>query len=102
MSIHPDDRDRARKDIFQSVRENIPYDAEHRAIWPDGTVRILAKRGEVQRDASGKPIRLTGVCWDITERKKAEQWFHKHQFELANVSRINSMGEVATTLAHEI
>lgn len=100
--IHPDDRDRARQEILRSVKENVPYDTEHRIIWPDGTTRILAKRGEVQRDAAGKATHVTGVCWDVTERKKAEQWFQKHQFELANVSRINSMGEVATTLAHEI
>ncbi|CAM4446740.1 MAG: Adaptive-response sensory-kinase SasA [Legionellaceae bacterium] len=102
LLIHPDDRESVSQEVKQTIEEKKRYDTEHRIIWPDGTVRIVANRGEVQCDVRGNPIYLTGVCWDITERKKAEQWFHHHQFELANIARIKSMGEVATTLAHEI
>ena len=39
---------------------------------------------------------------DITEQKKAVQKAHMHQLEVAHISRINSIGEMASSLAHEI
>jgi PAS domain S-box-containing protein len=71
--VHPKDQDRVRKAGADSAGLNIPYDVEFRVIWPDGTVHSLSARGKVFRDAEDKPIRLTGVCWDISERKQAEE-----------------------------
>jgi C4-dicarboxylate-specific signal transduction histidine kinase len=42
------------------------------------------------------------VGQDITERKLAEAQVHKHQDELARLSRLSTMGEMATGLAHEL
>ena len=42
-------------------------------VWPDGTVRLLAARGKVYYDEAGRPHRLTGVTWDVTERREAEE-----------------------------
>ncbi len=39
---------------------------------------------------------------DITERKKAEAKAREHQSELAHVWRVNTMGEMASGLAHEL
>jgi C4-dicarboxylate-specific signal transduction histidine kinase len=39
---------------------------------------------------------------DITERKRAEEALHKAQTELAHVSRVTLMGELAASIAHEI
>jgi PAS domain S-box-containing protein len=38
----------------------------------DGRVRWLAARGRIDRDAAGRPLRLQGVNWDITDRKQTE------------------------------
>ena len=38
-------------------------------MWPDGEVRTLASWGEVVPDAGGRPARMVGICWDITEQK---------------------------------
>ena len=37
-----------------------------------GTIRWLEARGRLIRDASGKPVRMTGICQDITEIKRTE------------------------------
>ncbi len=42
-------------------------------VWPDDSVRHLAARGKVYRDQAGQPQRLTGVNWDVTERRQAEE-----------------------------
>jgi C4-dicarboxylate-specific signal transduction histidine kinase len=39
---------------------------------------------------------------DITERKRTEEALHKAQTELAHVSRVTLMGELAASIAHEI
>lgn len=39
---------------------------------------------------------------EIAERKQAEEWLRKHQQELVHVSRLSSMGEMGSALAHEL
>jgi PAS domain S-box-containing protein len=71
--IHPDDRE-ASDHISQQARlGGGEYRTEFRVVWPDGTVRHLRAYGQVVRDANGKPLRMTGTNYDITERKHAEQ-----------------------------
>jgi len=42
------------------------------------------------------------IAHDITERKQAEEQARKHRDELAHVSRVSTMGEMATGIAHEL
>jgi two-component system, LuxR family, sensor kinase FixL len=44
----------------------------------------------------------TAFSKDITERKRAETLARQHQADLAHVLRLNTMGEMAAGLAHEI
>ena len=71
--VHPKDRHRVARAGADSAGLNVPYDVEFRVIWPDGSVHSLSARGKVFRDDEDRPIRLTGVCWDISERKRAEE-----------------------------
>jgi two-component system sensor kinase FixL len=43
-----------------------------------------------------------GVFTDITERKKVEGREKKHMMELAHVSRVITLGEMSTQIAHEL
>jgi PAS domain S-box-containing protein len=49
------------------------FETEWRIVQPGGIIRWLAARGQVLRDDSGKPVRMVGVNFDITERKTAEE-----------------------------
>lgn len=71
---HPDDRDQVVNN-FHRVTESGEdhYDSEYRIIRPDGEIRWVYGRGRVVRDATGKPIRYSGVDFDITERKHTEE-----------------------------
>jgi two-component system sensor kinase FixL len=55
--------------------------------------------GEMQ---SGERRFFTGFIRDLTERQKTEDQLHELQTELARLSRLTAMGEMASTLAHEI
>lgn len=83
--VHPEDRDNVSRAVRRSVEEDVPYDTEYRVIWPDGSLHSLGARGKVYRDEQGKPLRMTGVCWDITDRKRSEQALAAVNAQLAGV-----------------
>ncbi|WP_330166407.1 sensor histidine kinase [Rhizobium sp. C4] len=45
---------------------------------------------------------FTGFIRDLTEREESEARLHEIQGELARLARLNEMGEMASTLAHEL
>ena len=79
-------------------------------IW-SGELRNRKKSGELfWENASISPIlnemgeisSFVAVKEDITERKQAEDVARQHLAELAHVSRLSTMGEMATGMAHEL
>jgi PAS domain S-box-containing protein len=80
--VHPDDRAASHEISRQVLRSEKEYDTEFRILWPNGTVRILKAHGLVFRDSEGRPLRMTGINYDITERKWAEDEIRKLNEEL--------------------
>jgi PAS domain S-box-containing protein len=74
--IHPEDRERVLTLIRKSVESGNDHHLQYRIIWPDESVHWLEARGKLFKDAQGQPLRLIGVCSDITERKQLEQSLH--------------------------
>lgn len=71
--VHPDDRARIRQVHERAVRELAPFETEERIVRADGDVRILLTNGKVLSDESGRPVRLRGVCRDVTEERTARE-----------------------------
>ena len=73
------------------------YELDLEMILPDGTTKWVTGRGESQRDASGRVVRLRGTIQDITERKLAEK-------SLANVSKrlIEAQEQERTRIARDL
>src|SRR6266567_2856402 len=61
------------------------YSIEYRVLRPTGEVRIVHTRGEVKKDASGRPYQMFGTVQDITDRKRAEDALRKSEKELRDV-----------------
>jgi PAS domain S-box-containing protein len=72
-SIHPEDRERVRNAHRAGLAAGTPPIIEYRVMLPDGNLRHLYERSEIARDASGQPLRLSGIVMDITERKQMEE-----------------------------
>lgn len=53
-------------------------------------------------DEEGRPTGLVANIEDISDRKRAEEALHKAQTELAHVTRLTMLGEMAASIAHEI
>lgn len=71
--IHPEDRDKVEKTINTAYQEIRPFEFEERILRPDGEIRTLDSRGEVICGKDGRPVRMIGICHDITEQKIAQQ-----------------------------
>jgi PAS domain S-box-containing protein len=65
--MHPADRERVLATIEHSL-DGGAHHLEYRIVVPNGEVRWLEARGELFRDADGRPARMLGVCMDVTER----------------------------------
>ncbi|MGD0229945.1 MAG: PAS domain S-box protein, partial [Syntrophorhabdales bacterium] len=72
--VHPDDREMLKAALALTIEQDVPYEPEYRAVWPDGSVHYIAARGRLARhDANNKPQKINGIIWDITERKRIEE-----------------------------
>lgn len=72
--IHPEDRDRVTDTIAKTLAEGSDHWITYRIVLPDDRVRWVEGRGHlfVDDDEMGRPVRMSGVCMDITDRKHAE------------------------------
>jgi PAS domain S-box-containing protein len=70
--IHHDDRAVVAEARGAALAGGDRYQVEHRIIRPDGAQRWILQAAVVERDDAGAPIRLLGVCQDITDRKQSE------------------------------
>lgn len=71
--IHPDDQRKVQVAIDKTLKTKDPYEAEHRIVSLKKETRWVISRGYVEHDKSGKPHLFSGVMFDITDRKRAEQ-----------------------------
>ena len=71
--VHADDRERVQRECAMSIERGTEFSSEFRVVRPNGAVRFLVARGKVYNDDGGQPSRLTGVTWDVSERREAEE-----------------------------
>jgi len=71
--LHPDDREIFRQAVAKATSGDGHYEAEFRVMLPDGGMRWVISRGQVEFNSGGKAVRVRGVSVDITERKRTEE-----------------------------
>jgi PAS domain S-box-containing protein len=86
--VHPEDRVRIEQAQNKTLNQGVEYSLEYRIIHPNGTQRWLNSRGDVLRDQTGKPVRLTGVVLDITQAKQDEVARRQVEQKLAENERL--------------
>jgi PAS domain S-box-containing protein len=80
--VHPEDRESALKKVDEALATGLPVEAEWRVLWPDRSIHWLAARFQVYRDAQGNPRRMSGVNFEITERKRIENELRRANHDL--------------------
>jgi PAS domain S-box-containing protein len=101
-ALHPDDAERVKHTWRQALELQLPYQIEFRTRRTDGTIRWIHAHGRGYYDESGKPLSMTGVVFDITDRKEAELAAQRNREDLSHLSRVAAMGEMAASIAHEL
>jgi PAS domain S-box-containing protein len=91
--IHPDDRQLQQQAISEALRRRGLYDVEYRIVRPDGDVRVVHVRDEIEYDELGRPIRMFGAVQDITDRKQAEEKIQSY------ATRMEVLAEISRTFA---
>jgi two-component system sensor kinase FixL len=102
-NIHPDDRERVYRSFHDAVQSDCDRWSEgYRFRGGDGSYADIFDRGFIVRDEKGTAIRAVGAMADLTERRRAEMELRRLQAELFHLSRVNAMGTMASTIAHEL
>ncbi|MNB89642.1 Sensor histidine kinase TmoS [compost metagenome] len=99
--VHQDDYPRISTLVTESVRDGLTMRAEFRIIRADGATRTILGIGDpvgVGREVS----EYYGIITDITTQRMAEDAMRVAQAELARVSRATTVGQLTSSIAHEI
>jgi signal transduction histidine kinase/CheY-like chemotaxis protein len=68
---HPDDQQPVRDALARTALEGVVFDVEYRVHAEGGGMRWIAARGDAVYDDSGAMVAITGVAFDIQQRKTA-------------------------------
>ncbi|MEF3697916.1 ATP-binding protein [Desulfolutivibrio sp.] len=89
---------RALVDLIDSGK---PYDLEFEIRPADNSPpKVIISKAELEKDPSGKPLRVCGVIQDVTNRKRAEQALQEAMLQAEAASRAKS--EFLANMSHEI
>jgi PAS domain S-box-containing protein len=80
--VHSDDRLLVQQSVRRAVEETGALEHEFRVVRPDGEIRWLAAKGQVLNDRQGRPVRMVGINFDVTERKRTEERLRSFTQEL--------------------
>ena len=102
---HVDGRPYPKRDcpVGATFRENRQHHVDDEVFWrKDGSSFPVEYASAPLRDREGKVLGAVIVCRDISARKAAEEEQRRHLTEMAHVSRLSTMGEMASQIAHEL
>ena len=71
--VHPGDRDRCSENYLSAFSDRLPFQMEYRLRRADGEYRWIFDTGVPRFMPDGDFVGYIGSCFDITERKYAEQ-----------------------------
>jgi PAS domain S-box-containing protein len=102
--IHPEDRSNVEEVLWESVEGRRDFEVEYRLVLPGGLIKHLYTTGHCSVSQTGD-VECIGTVLDITQRKRVEkerEGLRQLQANLAHTNRVNTMGELTASLAHEI
>jgi PAS domain S-box-containing protein len=100
--IHPEDREATEKKFRDAIASEVrDYTAQYRIIRPDdGEMRWISVRATIERDDSGKAVRLIGAHSDVTEQVMAEQALRQSEERYRMLA--DQLAELNATLAQRV
>jgi signal transduction histidine kinase len=93
LHVHPEDRHLLDHAFRDSRAGKGDVNCECRVVWPDQSIHWIASRARFELAPDGSPLRVAGIVWDVTERKKAER---------ALQEAVNVRDEFMSIASHEL
>ncbi|MEX0660649.1 MAG: PAS domain S-box protein [Balneolaceae bacterium] len=84
--VHPDDRNKAERNIKSALVKGEGYSFEYRIIQPNGKEKVFYGRGEIETDQDGNALQLTGIGQDITDIKETERKLQTYTQKLKSLT----------------
>ena len=84
------------KAVRLAVDLGSPYAEEFRIIRPDGSYRWCLSRGQAFRDLKGRPVRMSGIDVDVSDRKHWEEQFRRSEERHRTATEVVSESDLAT------
>jgi len=100
--IHPEDREATENKFREAIAGQVrDYTAQYRIIRPvDGQMRWISVRATIERDDSGKAVRLIGAHSDVTEQVMAEQALRQSEERYRTLA--DQLADLNATLAQRV
>ncbi|GJL56628.1 MAG: hypothetical protein NPIRA02_37600 [Nitrospirales bacterium] len=100
--IHPEDVDGVRRTIQESIAKGGSSDFEFRIRKQSTQYEVrIAGRGQVLTDEHRQPRRVTGVAFDVTDRRCAEEALRQSELKVLQMQKMEAIGTLAGGIAHD-
>jgi PAS domain S-box-containing protein len=72
LALAAEDSERVQSELQEALRVGREFESTFRIRVPDGKLKHIRAAARIERDGDGRPLRMIGVNWDITEQRVAE------------------------------
>src|SRR6266545_1762629 len=100
--LHPEDFHRFFEKYDSSFSAREEFSMEHRLRKYDGEYSWIFNKGVPRFASDGTFLGYIGSAIDISQRKEAETNLQHQREQLARMTRVSMMGELAASLGHEL
>jgi len=88
-------------DMVDRAQAGLDFEYEHRILMPNGSTKYLHTQAHATRDQQGR-LEYIGAAQDVTRKRQSEEALGSLRAELAHLGRVNSLGALTASIAHEI
>ncbi len=101
-AIDRENRDHVINSIKDALAKGQDHNAEFKVTLPDGRSHWIALHGVIDRDETDNPVLMRGLVINVSERRSLDAELHNLHAQLAHADRVSVLGQLASTLAHEL
>ena len=89
------------KAVTETLDLGVPFDTVYRRKLKDGSMNYISAKASVVKNSIGKPVKMSGVCFDITDMKEgAEKTLFKLNEDLLRSNR--ELEQFAYVASHDL
>jgi signal transduction histidine kinase len=99
--IHPEERQFVQRTLEKASRDCLDFNHDARLVMPNGAIKHIRALAHAVKDGPDG-IEYIGAVTDVTAAKLAEAALNDAQADLAHATRVITLGELTSSIAHEV